>query len=211
MTQPVQEPTQGRVDAQQGFASRQLFRRPAPPASTGGADNISALGIAYGRSQTATGSLKLEFDEFWQNDASFGYTQVTSSRAKYITISEEGWYEVHCTVFWNTDFSGTDFPYIQPSCWFVTGSFADVLVNSASPNWNDTNGIIYGEQFTTAEYDHHALSALVQFQFDATALGTTVFGLGINLNTSGGSFTKNYGGAISVTRIGELLTQTSIV
>ncbi len=33
MTQPVQEPTQGRVDAAQGFVSRQLLRRPAPAGS----------------------------------------------------------------------------------------------------------------------------------------------------------------------------------
>ncbi len=37
MTQPVQEPTQGRINQGQAFAARQLFRRPAQPSSGGGA------------------------------------------------------------------------------------------------------------------------------------------------------------------------------
>lgn len=36
MTQPVQEPTQGRVNQGLEFRTRQLFRRPSPPAGTAG-------------------------------------------------------------------------------------------------------------------------------------------------------------------------------
>jgi hypothetical protein len=90
----------------------------------------SALGIGFQRSQTTVGGiLDILFDEVAWNDASFGYSTVTSSRAQFVTITTEGWYLVKTYVSWNTDFGAFDFPFIVPTC-LVLGS-TDTLVNDA--------------------------------------------------------------------------------
>jgi len=171
--------------------------------------NISALGSAGQRSQTCAGVLDIEFDNIWNNDASFGYTGVASGRAKYITISQEGFYKAQFQINWDTDFTVGDFPYIEPRVWFVTGSFADNLVNSASVYWQD-GGVIQSEQFTAAEMDHHMIEQTVYFNFSAADFGSTVIGIGERIN-AGGSRTKNFGGQIVLTWLGELLVEQTIV
>jgi hypothetical protein len=182
---------------------------PIPGLSSGSSTpNISAVGISYGRSQsTGTGRLQFDFDEVHWNDSSFGYDVVSSSRARYITISEEGFYEAHFTCFWNSDFA-SGFPYIEPACY--VGGFPDLLVNTAALSWNDTNGVIYGEQFTTAEMDHHCLVARVLFNFTASDFGDASPGVGVNLNAPG-SVTKTFGAQIAITRLGAALDKQTIV
>lgn len=214
MTQPVQEPSQGRTDQAQEWRTRQLFRRPsAPPGppGPGGAANISAIGSAGQRSQTCAGTLDIEFNFIWANDPSFGYTQTTGSplRAKYITISQEGFWMAQFQINWDTDFTAGDFPYIEPRVWLVTGSTPDNLVNAAAVYWQD-GGSIYSEQLTAAESDHHLIEQTVYFNFTAADFGSTVIGIGERIN-AGGSRTKNFGGQIVLTWLGDTLDSVPIV
>lgn len=178
---------------------------PAPPSAV---SLPSALGSASSRSQTCAGSLPIEFDFVYWNDPSFAYEGVTAGRARYLTITTEGWYLGKFSIFWDTDFTVGDFPFIEPSCFI--GGFADVLVNSFAPNWNDTQGIIYGEQFTAAEMDHHSLAATVLFQFTAAGVGDASPGIGVNVRAGGGR-TKNFGGQVALTYLGDTLAQQTIV
>lgn len=169
---------------------------------------ISAVAHAYSRSQACNSTLTLEFDDFFRNDSSFGYTQVTSSRAKYITISTEGFYKYQAVIYWDTDWSASDFPYIEPTMW--DGSSQNTLVNAAdADHWDDTQSIIYGEQFTAAEMDHHSLAATVYFNFDTAYWGFATIGLGVNIRSSANR-TKNFGGHIVVTRLGDLVSEVTI-
>jgi hypothetical protein len=173
-----------------------------------GGGPISALGIAASRSQSCTGNLPLEFDYFYSNDASFGYEQVTSSRARYITITTEGWYKVQCLIDWDTDWTAGDYPYIEPSCY--VGGAPDTLVGASATYWQDAGGIIYGQQLIAVEHDHHSIACTVYFNFDATDFGNdTTIGLGINMRSSA-TRTKTFGGQIAITRLGDLLTETTI-
>jgi hypothetical protein len=107
MTQPVQEPTQGRVNQRLEYRSRQLFRRPA----------LSTVGVAYAKyawtSQTiATGTgyagQALEIKEFHTTDLSvFGTTDsefpggpplvpTNTLDDQYIAFLVGGIYVVHC-------------------------------------------------------------------------------------------------------------------
>lgn len=210
MTQPVQEPSQGRIDQGQEWRTRQLFRRPASPGTSAGASNISAIGSAGQRSQTTTGGvLEIEFDDIWANDASFGYTQVSASRAQYITISQEGFWLAQFQINWNSDFGAFDFPYIEPRCWLVTGGTPDNLVNAAAVYWQD-GGSIYSEQQSAAEAKHHLIEQVVYFNFTAADFGSTVLGVGMRINCSGG-ITKNFGGQMVLTWLGDTLTSVPIV
>jgi hypothetical protein len=169
----------------------------------------SALGIGFQRSQTTVGGiLDILFDEVAWNDASFGYSTVTSSRAQFVTITTEGWYLVKTYVSWNTDFGAFDFPFIVPTC-LVLGS-TDTLVNDAVLFWDDTGGIIYGEQFSAAEAKHHQIAATVLFNFTAADFGASTIGLGVRLQSAAG-ITKNFGGGIAVTKLGDTLTDQTIV
>ena len=164
---------------------------------------ISALGLAYNRSQNTGGQLKFDFDDIYINDSSFSYEQVTSGRARYITITSEGFYQYDAYVSWDTDFTVGDFPYIEPSC-YVSGA-ADLLVNTAAVYWSDTGGVIYGEQFIAAEQDHHLIRSTVYFNFTASDFGDSAPGIGVNLRDSG-SRTKTFGAGVQLTRLGDTLT-----
>lgn len=172
-----------------------------------GGGPISALGIAGARSQSATGNLPLDFDDIYTNDASFGYEVVTSGRARYITISQEGWYRYDAHIFWDTDWGATDFPYIESSC-YVLGS-PDTLATAAAEFWSGEGGWIGGEQFTAAEADHHQLISTMYFNFTAADFGDSVIGIGVNVRSSG-SATKNFGGGVALTRLGDTLTPLTI-
>lgn len=69
MTQPVQEPSQGRTDAGQEFRTRQLFRRPAPAAATGGGEPSYAYVSFDSTPQTVAGggSHRIAWEAFETN------------------------------------------------------------------------------------------------------------------------------------------------
>ncbi len=170
---------------------------------------VTAIAKATLRSQTCTGNLPIEFDFVSWNDPSFGYDVVSGGRATYITISKEGNYVADFNVFWNTDWTVGDFPYIEPSD--LINSVAGTLVNDVDVNsWDDTQSIIYGEQFTAAESDHHQLAARVYFTFTEAWFGFPSIGIGVNMR-SGATRTKNFGGMVAVTWLGPALVEQTIV
>lgn len=180
-------------------------------AAPSGASNISALGLSFGVSHTFVGSsYDLLLNQIWQNDPSFGYVVTSGSplKAQFLTISKEGWYEARFKVNWNSDFVSTDFPFIEPRCYFVTGAFSDSLVSSAGEYWEDS-GSVFGEQNSADDVIHHTLTETVYFNFSAAEFGTSVLGLGIRLRASG-SRTKTFNGSVEVTWLGELLEQLTI-
>lgn len=150
----------------------------------------------------------MDFDRIYRSDTSITYNTVTGGRARYITISEEGWWLYKAVIYWDTDWTAGDFPYIEPSC--LLGGFPDVLVNAVSVVWDDTQGIIYGEQFTAAESDHHSLAATVLFNFSAADVGQSTLPIGVNIRSSA-SRTKNFGGHVTLTRLNDVLTELAIV
>jgi len=68
MTQPVQEPTEGRAVAGLKWQTSQLFRRPLPPAAESGAPSY-AYCFSYVTPQTvgATSNLQLAWEDFTTN------------------------------------------------------------------------------------------------------------------------------------------------
>lgn len=185
------------------------------PRSEGGTDPIevaaggpiSALGRAGTQSLSATGNLALTFSSVYANDPSFGVSGVSGGRATYITISEPGFYMYDGLVFWDTDWTVGDFPYVEPSA--SVGGSPTTLIGVSSIDWDDTQGIIYGQQFTAAEMDHHSLAATVYFNFDPVAVGFATIGVGINMRSSA-TRTKNFGAHIVLTRLGDILEAVTI-
>ena len=175
---------------------------PIPVTST-----ISALAQAFARSQTCTGNLPLDFDSFYRNHTDYGYSDVASGRARYVTISRPGWYMYDGVIFWDTDWTAGDFPYIEPSA--EVGGAATTLISVSGIDWDDTQGIIYGQQFIAAEHDHHSLAATVFFNFDPDAVGFATIGVGVNIR-SGSTRTKAFGGHIALTWLGDFLEQVTI-
>ncbi len=72
MTQPVQEPTQGRLDAAQGYGTRQLFRRPATGSGGGGGGTVQVP--VYLDTPDASGN------GFVQFSGNLGWTPANSGR-----------------------------------------------------------------------------------------------------------------------------------
>lgn len=168
---------------------------------------ISALAQAFARSQTCTGNMPLDFDSFYRNHEAYGYSDVTSGRARYVTLSRAGWYLYHGVIFWDTDWTAGDFPYIEPSA--EVGGSATTLIGVSGIDWDDTQGIIYGQQFIASEMDHHSLAATVLFNFDPAAVGFSSIGVGVNVR-SGSTRTKAFGGHIALTWLGDALEEVTI-
>lgn len=110
MTQPVQEPSQGRTDAGQEFRTRQLFRRPAPAAATGGGEPSYAYLDFWATPQTvaAGGSLRLAWENFSTNAlntvfstgaATVPHTNTTGGL--YLHYHSAGYYLGYADVFWS--------------------------------------------------------------------------------------------------------------
>lgn len=159
-------------------------------------------------SRSATGNLNMTFGSFWRNDTTFGYSDVASGKAKYLTIGEEGFYKASFYITWNSDWSVGDQPYIEPSC--KLGGVNSPLVGlGTAAYWDDTQQIVYGEQFTTAELDHHQLAATVWFDYTVADTGENPLGIGVNIRSSL-SATKNFGAGLVVVRLGDNVSAVTI-
>lgn len=170
---------------------------------------ITALGQAGSRSQSISGGvLPIYFDFFYRNDPSFGYEQVVSSRARYITISADGYYMAQFAIWWDTDFTAGDQPYLKPMAYI--GGFDSSLIPSASAVWDQGFDSINGQQFTAAEMDHHLIHTTVWFNFSAAEFAEPDIGIGMQLEAAV-SRTKNFGGQVVITRMGDVQTQVTIV
>jgi hypothetical protein len=203
MTVPLSDPNDARKFAEHGYRIRQLERRPSPISQL----PISVLGLAGARSQSMSGlELNIEFDLIYRNDDSFTYEEVTSSRARYITISQEGWYHAKFAIFWNSDFTAGDAPLLRPTA-FVSG-FQNNLINIADQNWNDYLGI-NASQLVNANLVHHIIACDVLFNFVAADWGDSEVGIGMKLQANANR-TKNFGGTLAITRLGGVLTELVI-
>jgi len=172
---------------------------------------ISGLMIAGNRSQSLNGTLNLFYDSFYTNDDSISFYGVTSSRAKYMSLTEAGFYKGQFIVSWlesDSDFIAGDKPLIEPTCDFE-GS-PDVLVNAIDISWSDTTGPIYSTQISADDMLHHAMASTVYFNFDPTFLEITTFGIGCSIKSSGSAVTKSFGGQLVLTRLGDILQAVTI-
>lgn len=176
------------------------------PLVTGGP--ISALGLAFSRSQAMSGNvLNLMFDSVYCDDASFSFEEVTSGRAQYVTISQEGWYRVDSMVYWDTDFSAGDFPFFRRTC-FIAG-VQDILDSSAAVFASAGSAGITHLQNTTAEMDHHELGGSFFFNFTAADFGQASLGIGLRIDANVDR-TKAFGGELAITRLGDTLAELTI-
>ena len=156
------------------------------PKAQGGTDPIavaagpiSAIAMAGQRSQSMSGNLlNLYWDIISTNDPSFGYSDVVSSRARWVTISTEGMYVAQFVANWDSDFSASDFPFLRPMC--LLAGTPNALLSTTSTFSADA-GAINTEQFTTAEMDHHAVSMTIWFEFDAADWGEATPGIGLQI------------------------------
>jgi hypothetical protein len=138
----------------------------------------------------------------------FGYSTVTAGRARYVTLLSEGYYQYDAYVEWNTDWTGTAFPYIEPSC-DIDGT-PDNIINSAVTYWSLFGGWIGAEQLNTDEYTHGQIAMTVYFNYLKADFGNTAdLGIGVNLRSSS-SATKFFGAGLVVTRLGDAMTDLTI-
>jgi len=192
------------------------------PRAQGGTDPIDfpasgglpvAIGLR-GEASFTTSSGALPFTSIsWNDDSLFGYDGVSGSSAKYVTVNQDGVYSLKFTAFWDSDFTAGDNPFLATKFWNPHTGFETPLPNVlGADSWNDTQNIIYGEQLTTAEMDHHQLVANVVFgvRMADFAAGTTVVGFGVGV-ASGTARTKNFGAGITVVRLGDVTVEQTIV
>lgn len=194
-----------------------LQRRPAPQTQAGGGC-ISGTAIADMRSLTNSGQLDFLFRYIFANDPSFSYDEAAGTspnRAKFLTISEPGFYMLDAVAYWDTNFTSGDNPYIQPTVWYPSSSTIDVLVNSDGLEaWDDTQDGVWGIELGSGNLAYHSLRNLFRFNYDpdngsSTWAGEDFIGLGVRLNTSI-SRTKFFGANLHVTRLGEVVEQMTI-
>ena len=143
-----------------------------------------------------------------EHDDVFGYDVVSGSTAKYITFPP-GTYRSEAVVFWSTDFGGGTFPFINQYAWFPVDASENQLSSlSMGPGLDDEQGIIYGQQFTTTEQDHHALASTHVFSWEESDFTEPIIGLGVGLYASG--TTKAWGASIAITQLSpyKFVTQT---
>jgi len=180
------------------------------PKALGGTDPIqtvqpiTALGLAFSRSQACNSLLEFDFDEIYTNDDSFGFSDVTSGRAQFITISRVGLYKAQFVSFWDSAWTAGDNPLIVPNT-----NLGDLVPAADITTWDDTQNIVYGEQFTADESAHLSLAATVYFTFDPAYWGFASLGIGVNLESQANR-TKSFAAKVIVTWIGDLLTEVTI-
>lgn len=190
------------------------------PRSEGGTDPIpvaaSGLPVAIANEGLVSRSLPggITFHTIaWNDDDVFGYAVVSGTApnkvAKFVTVTP-GTYMVDYLAFWSGDFGAGDTPFIQPTVYLPSVASEDVMANTLDArSFDDTQGIIFGEQFTAAEKDHHTLVATQIFTFDEAGWGETSIGIGVKL-AGMVSQTKTCGGALSIVRLGDATAEQVI-
>lgn len=139
-----------------------------------------------------------------EHDDVFGYDVVSGSTAKYITIPP-GTYRTEAVVYWSTDFGGGTFPFISQYAWFPVDASENQLAGVMSgAAFDDEQQIIYGEQFTAAEMDHHAMASTHVFSWEEADTGEDRIGIGVGLYASGS--TKDWGAALTITQLNTFKT-----
>lgn len=188
------------------------------PKALGGVDPIeipaalpvSALGTSGLTSYTLDGNDIIGNTLLWQTPGG-PYSPQGGDPSDYdnIMIAEDGFYRASFYVYWSSDFGGGSLPYIEPGC-VVDGS-QDSLVAFESlpffgPVWDNTQSWIGGEQLDSAEMDHHSVYAEVTFNLSFSVAGISTFGVS-NVLRSSFSGSKDVGGKLCVTRLGDYLEE----
>ena len=169
---------------------------------------IIVQAFAGSRSQLLDGALSLMFDLVNTNDATtMGYESVTSSRARFVTISREGYYMCQFLAFWNSDFV-TNYPQIRPMV-NLGGVASDLSASLGGEAYDNRQNLIITEQLSADDAIHHALEATAYFNFTAAWWGEDHIGLGIDIEFSS-SVTKNFGGIVVATWIGDPMEALTI-
>lgn len=165
-----------------------------------------ASAIADGsKSMTLTGSDLVQFSEMYATPGYYEPDTGDVSNFNFVNLLQDGFYQADFVVSWNSVFSGTEDPYIEPAC--QIGGTPDTLVNSVEVNWNNTANWIGGEQLDSGEYAHFELYARVFFNHREAYDGSD-FGIGVRLKSSSGA-TKTIFGAVAVTRLSDALVEVT--
>jgi hypothetical protein len=170
---------------------------------------VPAAIMTEGMTSRSTGSkLYMTMGGFYTNDTTvFGYSDVTSTKAKFLTISENGVYRAEGVMLWNSDFTAGD----QPRVVFSTnqGSVDGDLVPGLDVYF-ETEAGIWNEQISADDMDHWKLWISAVFNVDLALWGETPLKLGLALY-SNNSRTKNFGAQLAVYRVStELMTEVTI-
>ena len=134
MTPPIQDPSSARDQSGLGWATRQLARRPAPPASSGtvewcriSTNNVSNVTVLSGTNKTIS-----TFNQF---ETSTGGGSIFSTSSSSIEVFVDGLYLVKGQTEW--DSYGTTIPTSIRETWIVItrsgNSFATATETEASP------------------------------------------------------------------------------
>lgn len=189
------------------------------PRAQGGTDPIeveasatpSAVMLDGFTSRTTGSKLYMTFGLFYRNAAAsgvFGYSNVTGSKAKFLTISENGIYVAWGNMGWNSDFTAGD----QPRIVFSTnqlGADGD-LVPGLDVTYNEEQSGIWNEQISADDMDHHTLRTMAMFNVDLSLWGETPMKIGLALY-SNNSRTKSFFGQMGIYRVTtDLMAQVTI-
>jgi hypothetical protein len=183
------------------------------PRALGGTDPIPAAEAApvpvaqmsEGQNSRTTGSkLLMTFGLFSTNDTSvFGYSNVTSSKARFMTVAEDGIYRIDYQINWNSDFTAGD----QPAIVALTeqGGVTGDLIPAMDRYWSiEGSQGIWNQQITAAEMDHWNLFGTAVIQYEAAMFGETPLKIGVGLY-SNNSRTKNFAAQLSCYRVSTAL------
>lgn len=169
-----------------------------------GGSGLAVANMSEGENTRTTGSkLKMTYSQMWTNDDTvFGYSNVISGKAKYMTISEDGVYRAVFQLGWNNGFSFTagDNPAIAPAT--EQGGVDGDLV-PAMDDYFDTAGAegIWNAQNTADTISgYHILTCEVVFSFIAANFGETPLKVGCSLY-SNNSRTADFKSQFSVVQL----------
>lgn len=194
------------------------------PRAQGGTDPIESdsvvpVGMMNGfESSIATGSkLYFPMNTFYTNDSTvYGYADVTSSKAKFMTISAPGVYRAAGYIGWtnaSADFVVGDNPHFVFSTQNVAfGTDGDLIPGLNEYHSTDSSAIdaIWNVQREAAGVDYHSLGGEVIFNFSEANYGETPLHIGVALY-SDNSRTKAFFASLAVFRVStELVAQVTI-
>lgn len=181
------------------------------PESAGGFTPVGMM-IAGETSRASGTKLYVPMDLFWTNDTSvFGYADVTSGAAKFMSIASPGVYRAVGWISWGP-FSGTDFtagdnPHFVFSTEFggVDGDLVPGL-NEYFDSSSSSVDAIWNRQLSGDELQMHGIGGEVIFNFSEDNWGESPIKIGVALY-SDNSRTLPFSAQLAVYRISTELVE----
>lgn len=179
-----------------------------PIPGLGGPTTVIGQGV-LSTTATSGGVLIVPFEQCYTNDTTnMGYCEDNGTDFNFLKATLPGVYQIHGWLGWNSDFSASDFPYIELLTYYPsTDSFA-TLASSITVNDNQwaINTGVWNQQNTTAEMDFHSFFDVAHVVFDPADAnngwtGEDYVGFGARIGTSADR-TKTWTIQMSVTRLG---------